>query len=294
MNALRSTWSVVLLWGLSASLVGQGDRAEPVASTTVGIAAVVEQVQFPGSLLRGLPVADPLKADAIVRVLKAYSHGPDAYRYDFEVLPFVAKEIDIAKHVERVDGGELGELPPVLVDVGALLPAGQLTPGELVAQDQDRLGGYGTLMTIGGIAWALGLFGILFIGRRRRRVDALLGPASIRMADRLSPFVEKARDGTLDAKGRAELERLLLSHWRHRRGLGDLSAGEAILRLRQDEEAGPLLRQLEEWLHAPAGQGAEASIAVLLEPYRDAPGEIPAVRFGQSVAEAPMAPGEAG
>ena len=73
------------------------------------------------------------------------------------------------------------------------------------------------------------------------------------VADRLQPLVEGASSGELSTGQRAELERLLLAHWRDRRDLSGVHVAEAVSRLRHDDEAGPLFRQLEVWLHSPAG-----------------------------------------
>jgi hypothetical protein len=111
------------------------------------------------------------------------------------------------------------------------------------------------------------------VGRAKRSDDGDEGEAApLTLADRLRPLVEDARTGELSTERRAELERLLLAHWRERRDLAGVDAADAVIRLRRDEEAGPLLRQLEEWLHRPGGSGAhEVDVAALLEPYRAAP-----------------------
>ena len=67
---------------------------------------------------------------------------------------------------------------------------------------------------------------------------------------------------------RAELERLILAHWRRRRNLEGVKAAEAIATLRRDPEAGALLFKLEEWLHSPVAT-ASVDVASLLEPYRN-------------------------
>src|SRR5437867_3237409 len=76
-------------------------------------------------------------------------------------------------------------------------------------------------------------------------------PSAPTLADRLRPLVEQAAAGTLTRDGQAQLERLLLNHWRQRLELTTDSFADAIRKLRQHNEAGALLRELENWLHRP-------------------------------------------
>jgi len=85
-------------------------------------------------------------------------------------------------------------------------------------------------------------------------------------------LIEAAHAGTLPEEDRAELELGLIAYWRQRLGLLDAGAAEAIVSLREHEEAGPLLRALEEWLHHPS-PAPVADVGALLAPYRDLPAE---------------------
>ena len=80
--------------------------------------------------------------------------------------------------------------------------------------------------------------------------------------------MEQAAAGTLDTEGRARLERMIFSHWREQLGLPEQGdPAELHRQLRQHEDAGALVRGLEDWLHRPPGTAA-VDIAALLEPYR--------------------------
>ena len=70
----------------------------------------------------------------------------------------------------------------------------------------------------------------------------------------------------------AELERVLLVYWEHRLDLRGQKPAQVIASLRSDAQAGPMLRQLEAWLHQP-GKAGEVDVAALLEPYRRLPAE---------------------
>jgi hypothetical protein len=219
-------------------------------------------------------VADPQAADVILRVLDVFPHGTEL-RYNLEVTALVPGRLDLRDHLEREDGSSIEDLPELPILVHKALPLGQVEPNPVDVQDPDRVGGYRAWQIAAGALWLVGLVAILFVGRRRRGV--LTDGKSQRplsLADRLRPLVEGAQAGSLDIAGRAQLERLLLAHWRRRRNLEDAKAGEAIATLRRDPEAGALLLKLEEWLHRP-NAASDVDIPALLEPYRNAP-DLPA------------------
>jgi hypothetical protein len=70
----------------------------------------------------------------------------------------------------------------------------------------------------------------------------------------------------------AQLERALVVLWRKQLNLDDTKAEEAMVVLREHEQAGVLLRQLEAWLHCPAGE-QDVDIAVILAPYQNLPAD---------------------
>ena len=251
-----------------------GDPAPPalqmhMEETTVGMRVRMQDVILPGSKLRAKEVLDPGKADAVLRILYAREHGT-AFRYDLEVTPFVPGVLDLHALLERENGSALGDLPPMTVRVNEVLPAGRLEPNELKLEDPGRFGGYYNLTILAGVLWLIGLFLILYLGARKKRLDALAaeetGPT---LAQRLQPMVESAQRGDLSEEDRASLERLLFAYWRERKGLAGQSVAKAMLVLRDDDDAGPLLRQLEQWLHSPDRDSGSVDVRALLAPYQD-------------------------
>lgn len=246
--------------------------AEPIATTSVGMRVRVDQIVIPGSDLRAKPVADPGRADVLVRVLKVAPHGSDR-RYNLEIAPQVEGEIDLRDHLERVDGSSMANIPELRVIVDAVAPPDQVVPNELEIPSPSGVGGYRTLMIAAGVFWVLGLLALIFVGRKRKSddPDAIDAPP-VTLADRMRPLVERAGRGDLSTAERAELERLVLAHWRGERDLSDVPVADAVSRLRTDDEAGPLLVRLEEWFHRPgAAEPSEAEVRELLAPYRDVP-----------------------
>lgn len=257
-----------------AASFAQGD--EPVAETTVGMRVRLDEFVIPGPQLVAKDVADPGRADVIVRVVNAFPHGTD-WRYNLEITPFVEGEVDLREHLERVDGEPLEGVPEMWVLVDRWLEEADeeiVMPNELDVPAPDEVGGYKRTMIALGVAWVIGLFALMFVGRRRAEhaeAAARVKPKSL--ADRLRPLVERARKGEIEDAERAELERLLLAHWRRMRSLDDVPVAEAVSTLRADDEAGPLLRKLEEWLHrpGPAAEMSESEVAELLAPYQNIP-----------------------
>ena len=245
-------------------------NAEPVAETSVGMRVNLTEFVIPGSAVQAKPVADPGRAEAIVRIKHEYTHG-NSFRYDLEVVPFVEGDLDLADYLERKDGSSMEDVPELWLRVEALLPEDVLKPKDQTVQQPGKVGGYRKLLIALGAAWLIGLVGLIFAFRRKVEEDEVDGGVKREsLADRLRPLVEDARNSELSNERRAELERLLLAHWRGRRGLGSVPTAQAVAELRADEEAGPLFRQLEEWLHRPAGASSSSvDVAALLAPYEN-------------------------
>ena len=67
----------------------------------------------------------------------------------------------------------------------------------------------------------------------------------------------------------------MIGYWRNRLKLEHVSPAEVIALMRRHEEAGALLRSLEEWLHKPGARAEAAEIAALLGPYQELRPENP-------------------
>jgi len=245
-------------------------RGEDQRATTVGMTARIEQLVLPGTLLAVKPVEDRHQP-VILRIAAAFPHGT-SQRYDLVYYGLEPGTFDLKDYLYRVDGSAMDDLPSLSVEIEPVLPPGQVEPSALTPGANPRLGGYRVLLIGGGIFWTIGLFVILFAGRRGKTAGGTRGAREVSLAERLHETVKRATDGELDRSELAELERILLGYWRKRLQLNEIDAAEAIIQLRHHEEAGPLLRQLEQWLHAPASS-IEVDVATLLEPYRDVPAD---------------------
>jgi hypothetical protein len=249
---------------LLAAVHAQGATPE----ATVGMRSRIEELVLPGTELVPAPVKaeDPI----VVRILAVRAHGNE-FRYDLEWSGLEPGSYDLAKFLARKDGSTTPALPAIPVVVKSLLPKSVKEPGDLKPVAPPELGGYRTQQIVVGVVWGVGLLAILFVGRKRRKV-VLAVAAKPTLADRLRPIVEAVAAGRAEDTTKAELERLLVTFWRHRLGLREQKAGDAIQTIRQHAEAGQLLRQLEAWLHMPRPPEA-VDLQALLAPYRNVSAE---------------------
>lgn len=243
--------------------------ADPLKTTPVGISGRLEGVVLPGPELEPVPY-DDRRIPVVVRVLNVYPHGT-AFRYDLEYYGLDPGTHDLSKYLRRKDGTPATGLPPVPVSVTPVRPPGQVLPNELTIDPGPRLGGYRTLLIALGVVWAAGL--VLLVGSffyPRRRVVEAVAAKPLTLADRLRPLIDGATAGKLSQEELAALERTLFAYWRTRLNLTHADPHQAMTRLYADPAAGPLLSQLELWLHHP-NPVPPKDVGTLLAPYRDLP-----------------------
>lgn len=229
--------------------------------------ARIDQVVLPGAELEVKPL-DDRKAPVVLRILATYPHGT-AFRYDFSYYGLDPGTFDLKDYLRRKDGSAIGDLPPLKVTIRAVLPPGQVLPNPLAVAGASFFSGYMLLLIVAGVAWTIGLVAILFVGRRAKAKEAKAARA-LTLADKLRPLIERGLRGNLTTEECADLERKLLAYWRRRLRLEDRKPADAFAELRRHEEAGPLLQQLEKWLHRP-GTADQVDVATLLRSYQSLP-----------------------
>jgi hypothetical protein len=230
--------------------------------------ARIDQIVLPGTELEVRPLDDRAKP-VVLRILNTYPHGT-AFRYDLAYYILHPGTFDLKDYLQRKDGSSTKDMPFLPVTVRPLLPPGQIQPNALMPGSAPSLGGYHTLLLVAGAVWLGGLIAIVYVGRRRHKVVQTDYSKPLTVADRLRPLIERGMAGKLAPAECADLERTLLAYWRRRLELQDQRPLEVFARLRGHAEAGPLLEQLEMWLHRP-GAGQNVNVAALLEPYRALP-----------------------
>ncbi len=247
------------------------DADEPRTST-VGMSNRIEQLVLPGSELVVKPRDDD-RIPIVMRITASFPHGT-AHRYDIVYYGLEPGTFDLADYLKRKDGSSTDNLPAILVEIKPVLPPGQIQPNQLQSKPAPFLGGYRILLLAAAIVWVVGLIAFLLVGRRRKPVADGADRRQLTLADRLRPAVENAIAGKLTQSQQAELERLLLAFWRKRLNLEEMTAAEAISALRDHEQAGVLLRQLELWLHR-RDHDESVDVAEFLKPYQDIPADPP-------------------
>lgn len=263
-----------LLVIVSAGVVFPATAAEENdgRSTTVGMPARIPQIVIPGPELEVKPIEN---ADAVVvaRIVSVFPHGT-AYRYDLEYYALEPGRFNLSDSLQRAGGSPAENLPAIEVEVRPLLPPGQVLPHGLEPATPPTLGGYRRWIAAGIAAWVAGLLAILLLRRGGKEAARQEEERAVTVADRLRPLVEDAIAGRLDEARRAELERTLLGYWRKRLDLQAANPDEAMATLRDHPDAGPLLNQLENWLHRPASHPREEiDVGEMLKPYRNLPAE---------------------
>lgn len=256
---------------LLSSALAADEAERPSGVSTVGMPARLDAVVFDGPELEVKPIEDR-REPLVLRIAEVYPHGT-ARRYDLVYHGLEPGTYNLADYLRRKDGSPAGQLPRLLVRVDPVLPPGQVEPHGLTLASAPWLGGYRLVLGLAGSLWFAGLVAILVLGRRKRSDLAAVEARRTTLADRLAPLVDAARDGTLSQVQSAELERLLIGYWRRRLDLDHAGPAQAMTAMKAHPEAGPLFRQLEEWLHRPGTSHAAVDVASLLEPYRTLPAE---------------------
>lgn len=254
-----------LLLAVHGNVIAQ---EKPSSESTVGVRAALKQIIIPGPEVEVVPIENTA-APLVIRITETYP-GTEFRRYDLEYYGLEPGTYNVMDYLQRKDGSPLSGVPALYVKVGAVLPPGQILPHDLESTKMPEIGGYRRMRNFAIALWGVGLLAILFW--RRPRPASETGKAAqpvVSFADQLRPLVEQARRGKLGDSDRARLERMLLGFWRRKLELQSIDPMDAMARLRQHPDAGPLIKKLEEWLHRPPGSTDEVDVASLLEPYEN-------------------------
>ena len=269
MNTRNLSFMIVVLLVVNGLLtIGMGQHTVNNTSVTVGMVGKVDQILIPGGELEAVATTDPL-AKIVVRVADTFRHG-DAFRYNLEFTGLEPGRYDLAKSLKRKNPDEsTTNIPSIDVEVTSSLPVGKLEPSKPNMLTIPGWMRYWTKLDIFVVIWIIGL--ALLWGKSKAT-----GQASVKVeltaptiADTLKPLVKAACDGTIEPHQRAELESLLIHYWTTRLAMADTAPGQILSILKNHPEAGPLILQLETWLHMPPGLANESftDLTELLRPY---------------------------
>ena len=243
----------------------------PLVTTNVGAPTMLTDMVISGGEL----VAKPLQGDPemIVQILEATPHG-NSFRYAIRFSGLEPGQHDLADWLVRKEPADDADIEPVLVEIESLLPSGQVTPNELQRAWIPRMGGYRWIVSLLALLWGLILLTLIFVGKKNASAVLQTETRPQTLADLLKQRIEAAledqdqSEGEGDHQQHAELERMLFSMWRRRLGFESLPIDEAMAKIKSDSEAGPLMTQLENWMHQPSERNQDVDLAKLLQPYR--------------------------
>lgn len=247
----------------------------------VGLPTSVELV-LPGTELEPVPLND--KSPVVVQIDAVYPHGT-AFRYEISYYGLEAGEFDLMKYLRRKDGSSNADLTPARFKIVSVLPKGQVQPNQPDFTPVPWFGGYRLLLGLVIVVWLAALIWAIYPRRKLRAAAADGGKRPTSLADRLRPLVARAKAGQIDAGELAQLERALVTYWRRKLSMHEMSIAQSIAELRKRPDAGPLISQLEAWLHQPGGDSS-VNVAALLSPYEN----LSAAEFDRIAAESARQP----
>lgn len=246
--------------------LGPGLFAADAPTQRVGLPLVITEHYFPGPELEPLPRRSR-EPSLVVRILEI-KPAQDGFRYTFEVQGLDAGTHNLGDYLREANSEKGASAHQLPVTITTALPPGLVQPKDLTAKPAPRVGGYRALVWVLGIVWVAGLCGLIFYGKKKPLTEPASAPTPS-VADRLKPLLSRASQEKLTTEEQAQVERLILSHWREKISeVADLPPAEALRHLRSHPEAAPVLLQVERWLHAPNPQLSPAELDELLAPYR--------------------------
>ena len=257
---LRNSILIVLLF-----LTGICSAAE-TTTQRVGLPLIIEDQYLAGPLLVPVPRRDR-EPPLVVQILET-KPAQEGFRYTFEVQGLDAGTYNLGDFLREATAESGNSTHKVPVTITTELPPGLPRPADLEPKDVPEIGGYRTVLKVLGVLWVIVLAIIINSFRKKKAARTQVIPPPT-VAERLKPLVQKASQESLSTEDQAQLERLLVGHWRERLPeLTDQEPAQVLRHLRDHSEASPLILQLEKWLHAPNPDFSSDDLDRLLEPYR--------------------------
>lgn len=196
----------------------------------------------------------------------------NAWIYELRYIGMYAGDYDLLDYLRNADGTNLDPSLSATVSIISVLPpedTGELKT--IAAPSLPSALPYRILLTLAALLWCVPLvWWLKSFWTNAPDAESVTQPPTLSLADQLRPLVDKVLSGAGSSREKARLERLLVHFWRERLEFGALTPQQALTRLRADDEAGGLLRQVDQWLHEPPGR-THTDVEALLKPYRMEP-----------------------
>ena len=241
-------------------------HAAETPSQRVGLPLVIEDQYLSGPLLEPVPRRDR-EPSLVVRILET-KPAQDGFRYTFEVQGLDAGTYNLGEFLREATAESGHSSHQVPLTITTELPPGLPRPADLEPKSAPEIGGYRTILKVLGVLWLI-VLAIIINSFRKKKAAATQELPPPTLAERLKPLVQKASQETLSTDDQAQLERLLVGHWRKRLPeIANEEPAKVLRHLREHREASPLILQLEKWLHAPNPDFSSDDLDQLLAPYR--------------------------
>lgn len=198
-------------------------------------------------------VARPYRRGASVNLRIANETQQGNVRvYDVRYVVSLPGEFDLTEYLTSADGRPIDDLPSFKVRGLTSLTKDI----ETRIQEIEEVGvhvwhWYYETLTGLGIVWIFWLMGLIFIGRPKRPPKITPPPPPPSVAERIARYLDALRKGELTVDEKAELEILLLDHWRDRLELRERRMAEACRRIQHSDDLGTVYEKLQAWLHVP-------------------------------------------
>ncbi len=261
MNKTRAIQaSVVLVVAIACWLIFSPDSPE-MPEVPLGVEHAVT-ITYTGSEL----AVKPYRFGVPVNLRIAEVTEIDGVRtYDIRYMLNTGGEFDITEYLGTKDGTVLSDLPQFKVFGLDQLSQNMDQRVEAIEEMGIDIWPY-YYQTMGAIvaAWIVWFLLLVFWGRKKP--ELLEESVAVEtFYDVLQSFLIQIEDGSIDDKGKAQFEMLVIHWWRDQLGYADLDMHDVMHKIGSDATSGSAFQVVEQWLHNPK---ASVSVDELLESLR--------------------------
>jgi hypothetical protein len=294
---LRAVLTLALLIGFSLFLTLRKPPVREAAWDPYGVPSVGAEALCFLTLERGDIKASPPTDNAplVARIQSIQPVDSEKFLYQVSYFGLEKGTFNLTDYLCTPDGRRLRQ-PILPVHVSSHVPdSADYVIQNLRLSDHPKPPPYTALLSLSAFVWvAAGLW--MFLPRRKKPAPP---PPTIpieeavkarTLEDLLRPLVEKAANKSITAEEKARMEQILFQYWGALLRLDHLNSVEQLRRILDHEEAGALLRTVEQWLYQPDSEIPPEEINKILKPYMDLPITDPSDEHAEPPAMALLKP----
>jgi hypothetical protein len=196
--------------------------------------------------------------------------------YDIRYMLNTGGEFDITEYLATKDGSALTDLPQFnVMGLEHLSQNMDQRIEQVEAMGIDIWHYYYQCMGAVVGLWIIWLLLLIFWGREKPEVVEDAAPVET-FYDVLGAFLRQIESKSIDDKGKAQLEMLLINWWRDQLGYADLEMHEAMRRIGSDSASAAAFNKIQQWLHNPKNSVSVDELLESLRPLSVKP-EVPAL-----------------